>query len=77
MNDTEKLLAKMQAMENSIVTRLESSMDAKIAKLTDEALQRMHNDITQTNNSVKDLGDEMETVKEKIATNTDEITRID
>ena len=77
MNENQTILDKLSQMENSIVSRLEQSMEDKINKLTDQALQKIHEDVKANSNTLSEINEEVDTIKTNVINNTDDLVRID
>ena len=77
MNENQTILDKLSQMENSIVSRLEQSMEDKINKLTDQALQKIHQDVKANSNTLSEINEEVDTIKTNVINNTDNLVRID
>ena len=73
MTDLDKVLEHMKQMENTLLTKLEKTIDEKITTITDTALQKVHMNITNNTAAINEIQNQLTLLKDDVSANTSSV----
>lgn len=76
MSDLQQVLEQMKIMEANIVTKIEGTLDAKIAAITDKVLQKAHDNISNNTLAIAEIKEQLSPIKEDISSNSETVQEV-
>ena len=76
MSDLQQVLDQIKTMENNILTKIESTLDAKIAAISDKVLQKAHENINNNSVAIAEIKDQLSPIKEDLSSNNETVQEV-